>query len=157
MGANTDIRYLIEPEAHRKLAAAFFNETWHLLSLTDRSDEQDAQMIHSAHASRMHWELAGDSKNRAIGEWQIARVYSILRFPQSAVYHATLCLAITEQNGMRGFLMGCAHEGMARALALTDKQTAAVHYRKAVEILSSIDDPEDAEILRSDLASIELG
>jgi hypothetical protein len=46
---------------------------------------------------------------------------------------------------MEGFLMGCAREGVARALALTDKQTAAVHYKRV------------AEILRSDLASIELG
>jgi hypothetical protein len=54
---------------------------------------------------------------------------------------------------MDGFLIGCAHEGMARALALTDKQAAAVHYKKAVEILPSIDDPVDAEIFRLDLAS----
>ena len=57
---------------------------------------------------------------------------------------------------MEGFLIGCAHEAIARALALTDKQAAAVHHTKAVEILSTIDDPEDVEILRSDLASIEL-
>jgi hypothetical protein len=37
-----------------------------------------------------------------------------------------------------------------------DQETAAVHYKKAVEVLPSIDDPEDAEILRSDLATIEL-
>ena len=151
-----DIGNLIEPEKHRKLAASLFNETWRLLNLTDRSNEQDAQMIHCAHASRMHWELVGNSKNRATGEWQIARVYSILGFPQSALYHATACLAITEHAEMKGFRLGCAHEGMARALALTDKQAAAIHYRKAVEILSSVDDPEDAEILQSDLASIEL-
>jgi hypothetical protein len=152
-----DIGNLIEPEKQRKLAAFFFNETWRLLDLTDRSDEQDAQMIHCAHASRMHWELVGDVKNRAVGEWQVSRVYSVLGFSQPALYHATLCLTIVEHAGMQGFLKGCAHEGMARALALTDKDAAAVHYKKAVEILSSIDDPEDAEILRSDLASIELG
>ena len=152
-----DTGNVIEPGEHRKLAALFFTETWRLLNLTDRSKEQDARMIHCSHASRMHWELVGNSRNRAVGEWQIARVYSVLKFPQSALYHATLCLAITERAGMEGFPMGCAHEGMARALALTDKQAAAVHYKKAVEILPSIDDPEDAEILRSDLASIELG
>ena len=58
---------------------------------------------------------------------------------------------------MTGFLLGCAHEGVARALALTNKEAAAVHHKIALEILPSIDDPEDAEILRSDLASIELG
>ena len=148
---------LIEPKDHRKLAASFFNETWRLLESADRSEEQDAEMIHCAHASRMHWELVGDAKNHAVGEWQIARVYSVLRFPQSALYHATRCLTITEHAAMKGFLLGCAHEGMARALALTDKQAAAVHYKRAVEILPSVEDPEDAEILRSDLASIELG
>jgi hypothetical protein len=105
----------------------------------------------------MHWELVGNAKNRAVGEWQIARVYSVLRFPQPALYHATMCLGIVENAEMTGFLRGCAHEAMARALSLTDPQSAAVHYNKAVEILVSVDDPEDAEILRSDLASIELG
>ena len=151
-----DIGNLIQPQEHRKLAAAFFNDTWRLLDLTDRSPEQDAQMIHCAHASLMHWELVGNAKNHAVGEWQIARVYSVLRFPQSALYHATRCLAITEQAAMQGFPLGCAHEGMARALALTDKQAAAIHYKKAMEILPSVEDAEDAEILRSDLASIEL-
>jgi hypothetical protein len=58
---------------------------------------------------------------------------------------------------MKGFLLGCAHEGIVRALALTDKDASAVHCKKAVETLSSIEDPQDAEILRSDLASIDLG
>ena len=157
MATSADIRSLIEPEEHRRLAASFFNETWRLLDLTDRSAEQDALMIHCAHASRMHWELYGNARNRMVGEWQIARVYSVLGLSEPALYHATLCMINTEHAGMTGFLLGCAHEGMARALALTDREAAAVHYKKAVEILPSIDDPEDAGILRMDLASIELG
>ena len=156
MATSADIRNLIEPEQHRKLAASFFNETWRLLDLTDRSAEQDTQMIHCAHASRMHWELFGNARNRMVGEWQIARVYSVLGFPEPALYHARICMANTENAGVTGFLLGCAHEGMARALALTDKQAAAVHHKMAMEILPSVDDPEDAEILRSDLASIDL-
>ena len=157
MAIGADIRSVIGPEEHRKLAASFFNETWRLLDLTDRSAEQDTQMIHCAHASRMHWELYGNARNRMVGEWQIARVYSVLGFPEPALYHARICMANTENAGMTGFLLGCAHEGMARALALTDKQAAAAHHKRALEILPSIDDPEDAEILRMDLASIELG
>jgi hypothetical protein len=157
MNTSMSIQNLIEPAEHKKLAASFFNETWRLLNLTDRSGEQNTQMIHCAHASRMHWEFVGNSMNRAVGEWQIARVYSVLQLPQSALYHATECLAQVERAGLKGFLMGCAHEAMARALALTDKQAAAIHYSKAVAILPSVEDPEDAEILRSDLASIELG
>jgi hypothetical protein len=156
MPASTDIQALIEPDVHRKLAATFFNETWRLLNLDNRSEEEDRQMIHCAHASRMHWELVGNVRNRAVGEWQVARVYSTLRFPQSALYHATECLAIAEQTGMEGFLRGCAHEAMARALSLADKQAAAIHHKMARDILPTISDPEDREILRSDLASIDI-
>jgi hypothetical protein len=35
-------------------------------------------MIHSAHASRYHWQAVGDASDKAIGEWQISRVYSVL-------------------------------------------------------------------------------
>jgi hypothetical protein len=55
---------------------------------------------------------------------------------------------------MTGFLLDCAHEGIARALALTDRDASASHYNRAMEILHSIEDPEDADIQRSDLASI---
>ena len=65
-----------ESAVHRRLAVTFFNETWTLLDKTDRSPAEDARMIHMAHASRMHWELIGTPQNVAVGEWQIARVYS---------------------------------------------------------------------------------
>jgi hypothetical protein len=37
------------------LAAQLFNETWRLLELQGRSEDDDDRMIHAAHASRHHW------------------------------------------------------------------------------------------------------
>ena len=128
----------IDKETHRALAASLFNETWRLLDLPSRSPEQDVLMIHSAHASRLHWEVSGNATNKAVGEWQIARVYSVLGLAESALYHAKLCLELGEQNP--GFHLGCAHEAMARALSLTDKQQARFHHAAATEILDQ--DPE---------------
>jgi hypothetical protein len=73
-------------------------------------------MIHSAHASRYHWQTVGDASNKAIGEWQISRVYTVLTLIDPAHYHAKLCLEICATHSLGPFLKGCAHEAMARAL-----------------------------------------
>jgi hypothetical protein len=44
-------------------------------------------MVHMAHASRFHWDNVGDDQNRAIGEWQVARVYAVLGRAESALFH----------------------------------------------------------------------
>ena len=148
------MRNLIEPEEHRKQAAAFFNETWRLLNLTNRSAEQDAQMIHSAHASRMHWEFVGSPRNRNVGEWQISRVYSVLGMTGPALYHAENSLRIAMENGLAPFLLGYSYEGVARAKAIAGDGAAGEFLAKGEELLHQVDDPHDHALLKADLAAI---
>ena len=49
----------LEPAERRQLATDLFNHTWELLELTDRTPDQDDEMIHAAHASRYHWGEVG--------------------------------------------------------------------------------------------------
>ena len=49
------------------LAASLFNRTWTLLDKPDRSEEESELMVHTAHASRLHWEAVGTDENRAEG------------------------------------------------------------------------------------------
>jgi hypothetical protein len=147
---------LLDKELQRKLAAYLFNETWRLIEKSDRTVEESALMIHLAHASRYHWESVGDASNKAIGEWQISRVYILLALRESALYHANLCLQICESQSLSPFQKGCAHEAMARALSLKDKASARPHYEAALELASAIQDQEDRSILESDLMTIVL-
>lgn len=147
---------MLDAQIERKLAAGLFNETWRLLDKPDRTAEENARMIHCAHASRFHWEAVGNARNRAVGEWQISRVYSVLVLAESALYHAKLCMELTEANGLNPFHRACAHEGMARALSLSDKAAARAHYQAARDLASSIEDREDRNILESDLLTINL-
>lgn len=139
---------------HRRFAVTFFNETWTLLDNPNRTPDDDARMIHMAHASRMHWEFVGTPQNCAVGEWQIARVYSVLKITESAIYHARRCLEITQGIGIAGFYLGSAHEGMARALSLAHDPQAQKHFAAARAVLKELSDPEDAKVLEADLASI---
>jgi hypothetical protein len=145
---------LLDKELERKLAAHLFNQTWRLIEKPDRTAEEDVMMIHSAHASRYHWQSAGESSHIAIGEWQISRVYSLLKLSDPALYHARLCLEICETQSLSPFLTGCAHEAMARALNFTDKTSARLHHQTAYELAVLVQDPKDRSILESDLKSI---
>src|SRR5579862_2403302 len=124
-----------DAKLHRRFAAQFFNDTWALIEKPNRSPDDDARMIHLAHASRMHWEFVGDAQNKAVGEWQIARVYSMLKMKEAAVYHARRCLALIEGAGITGFFLGSAHEGLARALRVAGDQSAEKHLAAARKIL----------------------
>jgi hypothetical protein len=145
---------LPDKELQKKVAAHLFNKIWRLIEKPDRTAEESVLMIHSAHASRYHWELVGDFSNKAIGEWQVSRVYSLLRRDESAVYHARLRLEVTAAQSLNPFLKGCAHEAMARALSFSDKTSANLHFRAASRLAMLVENPEDRNILESDLNSI---
>lgn len=146
-----------DTDLHRRLAAQFFNDTWVLIEKPDRSPDDDGRMIHAAHASRFHWEQAsGTPINLLIGEWQCSRVYATLRRGEPAIFHARRCLGLAQRNGVTGFYLASAHEGMARALALLKEPSAAEHLQIARGILKTLSDAEDRRVLEADLKSITL-
>jgi len=99
---------------------------------------------------------AQPSSNRAIGEWQISRVYSVVALGESALHHGRLCLEHCDSDALRPFLKACAHEAMARALSLSDKATARIHYQAAGDLVETIEDQEERNILQSDLLTIKV-
>jgi hypothetical protein len=147
---------LLEPEVERKLAGALFNETWRLLDKANRTAQEDTLMVHCAHASRFHWQAVGSASNHAIGEWQISRVYSVVALRESALHHASLCMQHCDKHALRPFMKACAHEAMARALSLSDKSAARIHYQAALDLVPAIEDREERDTLQSDLLTIKL-
>jgi DNA-binding transcriptional MerR regulator len=141
---------------HRQLGVDLFNHVWTLLELPSRTVEQDDEMIHAAHASRYHWSLAGEPRHLARGEWQVSRVYSVLGRAEPALHHARRCLAIVEAADDReDWDLPFAYEALARAsLVAGDREAAAGYVAQARELGEQIADPEDRELLESDLAGL---
>jgi DNA-binding transcriptional MerR regulator len=151
--ATTDL----DATTRRKLAADLFNHTWTLLEMTDRTPEQDDEMIHSAHASRYHWgEVAdGEPVKLARGEWQCSRVYAVLGRAEPALWHARRCLAINEAAGSVDWDIASAYEAMARAyLTAGDAVQVAAWKAKATAALDGIADTDDRELIEGDLATL---
>lgn len=145
----------LKPEEQRKLAAALFNHTWELIGKDDRSRKEESLMIHAAHSSRYLWEDIGTPVNRAVGEWQVSRVYAALRRAEPALYHAQRCLDHIEEGGVEGFYRASAYEGMARALSVAGDPAGCRKYLDlAVTEGEKVTETEDKELLFEQLAEI---
>ena len=140
---------------HRKLAAELFNGTWTLLEKQDRTADDDARMLHMAHASAYHWLQVGTPLNFARSHWLCSRVYSVLGRPEPALYHAQLAHDICADHGFGDFDLAYAFEALARAHAVAGNRGESDGWRdRARAATADVADAEDRELLLSDLASI---
>ncbi|MBI3097834.1 MAG: hypothetical protein HYY93_06245 [Planctomycetes bacterium] len=146
-----------EKKAHKIFAVGLFNHTWTLLDRKRRSKEEDDEMVHAAHASRFHWGKVGTAKNLAIGEWQISRVYAVLKRADPALYHARRNLDLCRAHRIGDFTLAFAYEALARASAVAGRRGEARRYLKMAERVGArIREKEDRELLEKDLKSIRV-
>ncbi len=145
----------LDEETERALAKSLFNDVWAMLEKPDRSADDDARMLHMAHASCLHWSRVGTAVNVVRGEWQCSRVYAALRRFEPALYHANRALAISAANQLADFDLAFCYEALARAHAVGgDVGEAKLWAKRAVEVPIAEDD--DRELLLSDVESIGL-
>ncbi|MFG6497099.1 hypothetical protein P8610_17185 [Fictibacillus sp. UD] len=145
-------------EWHRKQAVENFNKTWDFMEKKERTHEEDLEMIHTAHASRFHWGIAGEPLNFARGEWQISRVYSLLKMSDSALLHGNQSLTLCQENHIGDFDLAFAYEAVARGyLVKGDENKMEEYYSLALEAAQLITKKEDKDYFISELNSIKLG
>jgi len=148
----TEELQLTAAEWHRQQAVDLFNFTWTLIDKPNRTPDDDDLMIHSAHASRYHWSIAGDVVNYLRGDWQIAHIYTLLNLSERALHYAQLCLRQCEVNQIGDFDLAFAYEAVARALACQgDLVEAGKYYRLAEAAGDQIAEADDRELFSSDL------
>jgi hypothetical protein len=147
----------VTPEAERALAVQLYNKTWTLIAKPDRTQDEDDEMLHCAHASRYHWGEIGTAANRARGDWQCSRVYAILGRTESALHHARRCLELVESfpDDMEEFDLPAAYEALARASSVAGAFDEARRYTELGRgACARISDEDDRVHIEADLASI---
>jgi hypothetical protein len=137
---------------HRTFAPRAFNYTWSLLDLDDLTREQEEDMISSTLAQRFHWYQVGDARAKAIADWQVSRVMAVLGYADLARRFGERSLAICKDNDLDPFVVGFAHEAIARAAAeVDDLATFEEHVAAAKEQLGLVEDEDDRKVLADDL------
>lgn len=141
--------------AHRHFAPRLFNSTWDLIDLPERTPEQEAEMLHMAHASRYHWGQVGGPLQWAIGDWQLARVYAIIGEAEAARRFAHIYQHRAREHSLGAFHLGYACEALARAArAAGDEVECAARVAEARAYLGQVVDQGDANLLRADLDNL---
>ena len=105
----------LDPATERVVAVALFNHAWTLMEVADRTEEQECELVHAAHASAYHWMKVGNAVNRARSEWQCSRVYAVLGRAEPALWHARRCLGFCEREGIGDWDLAFAYEALASA------------------------------------------
>lgn len=148
----------LDANQHREQAVALFNGVWEMLDAPDRTPAQDDQMVHAAHASRWHWSQAGDlggDQQLAVGEWQCARVYSVLGRGEPALHHAQACLAICAGSGLSDWVVAAAYEALARASAVAGNAAEARTWlARGRTATAAIAEAEDRDVIEADLDAL---
>jgi hypothetical protein len=148
----------IDPATRRALAAGLYNQSWKLLEIPDRTPEQDAELIHCAHASRYHWGEIADTPARLWrGEWLCARVYAVLGRGEPALWHARRAVTLVEAGGAatEEWDRPAVYEAMARAsLVAGDAVEGAAWKARSGELAAALTDADDREVIERDLATL---
>ena len=153
----TSTEKLLTPEEERKLGVRYFSETWDLMEKDDRTQEDDDLMLHTTHASALHWSRAEGVKpeNSARSQWQVSRVNAVLRLPDACLHHAQRCLDICLANGVGDWDIAFAYEALARAHAVAgDMEAARAMTERALEAVEQIVEDDDRKIVLADLETI---
>src|SRR5512139_3729833 len=103
--------------AHRYFSAECFNHAWDLIEKTERTEEEDEEMLRLSLASTWHWTQRQDctSTNLSLGYWQTARIYALLGQVENARRYGGLCLKASQAEDAEPFTLGYAYEALARA------------------------------------------
>lgn len=146
-----------QQKAHQFYSVQCFNLAWELLEKSDRTSEDDQQMILLNQTSLWHWTQRKDraDRNLSIGYWQASRIHSVLGDAQNALKSANSCMRVSQQEP--AFFVGYAFEALARAHALNDdQQEAKKALNEAKALADKVADEESKQMLLSDLDTINL-
>jgi hypothetical protein len=125
--------------AHRWFAARFNNEAWDLLERPRRSAAEDDRLLGAAYAAWVHWGQAGTPLHVQRARHLLAHAHAALGQAEVALRHATVCMALSEQNGdaQTAFDRAAAVECLARAHACAGGRETAARLRAEAQKLAA--------------------
>ena len=113
-------------------------------------------MLHMAIASLWHWSQRDDItfENLSVANWQVSRVYNLLKQPHNARIYGLLALKYAE--GLDPFFKAYAYETLARAeMQAGNRVIMNVYIEKSKELAAQLKQEEDRVLLLRYLDSIK--
>ena len=143
--------------ANRYFAVECFNQAWELIDKSNRTPEEDEQMLRLSLASHYHWTQRDDysATSKSTAYWQTSRIYALLGQGEAARRYGQLCLEASQEQGVAPFFLGYAYEALARAEAITgDREKMEAYLSEAHKAAEQVSEPDDRKVLLDDLDTI---
>jgi hypothetical protein len=136
----------------RRLAAQANNRAWTLAELLHRSQDEDEEMLHAAHAAMYFWSAVGEPSHHAHAAQLLAHVYALLKLPEPAARYLSKALPYFAQHDCAPWEMAFSH-AIAAHVACAEGNAAAhaKHYAQALEAATHITDLETREMFAATL------
>ncbi|MFM1896786.1 MAG: hypothetical protein RLZZ385_1860 [Pseudomonadota bacterium] len=132
---------------HRRMAVITNNRTWALAEQASRTDAEDGEMLHGAHASLYHWSQVGTTQNVARARMLLGHVQALLGQGELALENARAAFEFVMQEGAEPWEQAFAHAILANAAAAAGLQELhQQHYGQAEVIGTGLEIPEEREI-----------
>jgi hypothetical protein len=136
--------------SHRWHAIECNNLAWMLSDLPARTNAQDEEMLHAAHASAFHWGVVGTELQQARARMLLGHVYAALGLGQAALQYAQQSYDYLAAHEPPDWEIAFAHAILAHAaFAAGEDELHAAHYAAAQELGRTIADSEDREIFHA--------
>ena len=147
----------MDAATHRRLAVELFNRSWRLLELTERTPEQDDELIHCVHASRHHWGEVGTAAQLARGENDAPARMRRSAGP-SPPFITRTAASTSSGPAARASRTGTSRRRSrwrpAPTSCATNASEAARYAELARQELETTADPDDREVIESQLAEL---
>ena len=144
-------------KTHKHFSANCFNRAWDLIDLSERSADQEAELLALAFASHWHWTQREDYSpaKASISNWQISRVFALIGDGPMAVRFGEKALNVLSDPAESPFLTAYAYEAQARGLAVNgDHETARLMLDQAVSYSAQIESDENRTLVAADLEQL---
>lgn len=143
----------MEKDKLKKLAIEAFNKTWSYIDKPNKTNEENEEMIKSAHTSRHYWQKAGGTDlNIVRGDWMISHVYSLIGDGNNALEYAHKCADKTIEIGYDDFDLVFAYEALAFAYKiLGDNEQKDYYLMLGYSSIDQVNKQSDKDYCKSQL------
>lgn len=141
--------------AHRAFAVEYNNRAWALSEKIDRTDTEDDDMLHMAHAAALHWRHAGNALNDARAQMLLAHVHASLGHGDLALRYARPSHAYLTSIDSPDWEIAFSHAVLAHANRAADRPAEhREHWAIARRLGDAIADAEDRAIFDATFRTI---
>ncbi len=140
---------------HRYFAIENNNRAWEFAARS-RTEEEDREMLNSAHASALHWNVAGTELNHMRAKTLLAEVHALLGFGSSALAYVEEVREFFLNRDSADWELAFLHTIHAHAAYVAGEfDLHASVYAEAVRTIEAIVDEEDRKIVLSTFNLVE--